>query len=549
MLIPHRFIIINTLFHTVKALIVDCLASGKGVRLSTRDVIGSGPRTIAGVLEKRGIAIKILPVESLLGDADSLNQYDLLLVSGMTSDISAIQKTLKIWRSIKNNPAIIGGPAASEPVRVLRKTNADISVTGEGESTLSELLGTELSKGKMPKAEDLHKIKGIAYKAGSRVKVNPFRPVQGKDTLYRSPPSTQRITDYPLFYAARVYVEVLRGCSNYHRSRIGPLHENCTYCEKCTEGSLEERYNCPAGIPPGCGYCSVPSLYGPPRSKPVHLVVEEVEKLLRLGVTRIVLSAPGFLDYGRDLLVEPEPLTDPRSPEPNYAVIEDLLMKLTSLPKMIEGDASIMVENIKAALVTETASRILGKYLRGTPINVGFETGDPEHSRSLGRPSSPSENLRAIRLLSKAGLRPYVYFIHGLPGQTESTVNATVEMINKSVELGACRIILYRFQSLPMTAFMGCPSGPPSALSDQGRRIHEAARKANESVKESLVGSRIKVVVAEQYSRDRNYLVAYPLRHGPVVLIEGDMKIVGDIVEIKVTEIASDRMIHGQVCI
>ena len=51
---------------------------------------------------------------------------------------------------------------------------------------------------------------------------------------------------------------------------------------------------------------------------------------MKEGVTRIVLSAPCFLDYGRDLLVEPEPLTDPRSPESNYNEIEKLLTAGTS---------------------------------------------------------------------------------------------------------------------------------------------------------------------------------------------------------------------------
>ena len=61
----------------MKPLIVDTLASGKGTRLTTRDVIGAGPRTVAGVLEKHGMEPTIVPVErylrekngSVIGDA------------------------------------------------------------------------------------------------------------------------------------------------------------------------------------------------------------------------------------------------------------------------------------------------------------------------------------------------------------------------------------------------------------------------------------------------------------------------------------------------
>jgi radical SAM superfamily enzyme YgiQ (UPF0313 family) len=533
---------------TVKSIIVDCLASGKGARITTRDVIGCGPRTIAGVLEKYNIETKIMPVEKFLNDKATLGLYDVLLTSGMTSDLTALQKVTKIWKQKNKNPVIIGGPVASEPIRVLRKTGADISVTGEGESTVSELLKMELDKGMMAKPQELHNVKGIAYRTGNRIEVNPFRPIQDSQVFREYPPSTIRIKDYPLYYAARVYVEILRGCSNFNRARVGPFGEMCNYCEKCTQAKLSERYDCPLGIPPGCGYCSVPSLYGPPRSRPKDLVIKEVKGLLEQGVTRLVLSAPGVLDYGRELLVQPAPLTDPRWPEPNYEVLEELLSQLTSLPKVAEGNASIMIENIKASLVTEHAVNLLGKYLYGTSVNIGFETGHPDHSCELGRPDTPSETLKAIRMLRRAGLNPYVYFIHGLPGQTEETVDATIEMINKSVGFGAERIILYRFRSLPMSAFMSFPSGSPSALEPHSKRIYEAAKRANEKSKRDLIGSCLKVVVAEQYDRDQRYLVAYPMKHGPVVLIKKNrVDKLGQVSDVEVLGVASDRIVYGKI--
>jgi tRNA A37 methylthiotransferase MiaB len=139
-----------------------------------------------------------------------------------------------------------------------------------------------------------------------------------------------------------------------------------------------------------------------------------------------------------------------------------------------------------------------------------------------------------------------VYFIHGLPGQTESTVDATVRMIEKSAQLGASRIILYRFQSLPMSAFTACPSGPPSAIDPESKRIYEVAKKVNEGRKEEMLGLVMKVVIAERYERDSRYLVAYPLNHGPVVLVEGDKCLIRDVVPIEVTDIASERIVYGK---
>ena len=527
----------------MKPLIVDTLASGKGTRLTTLDVIGAGPRTVAGVLEKLGIDPIITPVERFLKGKIEVQNYDVILISGMTSDIPAMGKTIRKWRKENKGSVIIGGPVSSEPERVLKKIGADIAITGEGEKTLSELVELGALHGS---TEGLDEVLGISYRVKKRVTINPMRPVQSREVFKEYQASTDTIKGYGLYKSARVYVEAVRGCSNYHRARIGPIGDSCTFCEQCTESGLKERYDCPVGIPPGCGYCSVPSLYGPPKSRPMEIIIDEARRLLDLGVHRLVLSAPGFLDYGRELLVEPDPLTDPRKPEPNYEEVEELLSGLTGLPQMEKGVASLMIENIKASLVTKRAANVLGKYLNDTPVSVGFETGSDSHSVQLGRPDTPSETLISLRRLKEAGMKPYVYFIHGLPGQNEETARETVDMIYKSAKLGADRVILYRFMSLPASTFSSYPSGPPAVHDPNSKIIYDAAQRANLGSKEELIGQTMKVVVANQYNRNRRFWVTYPMLHGPVVLLEGVNFDQGDVVTVRITDVANERMVYGR---
>lgn len=529
----------------MRPLIVDTLASGKGSRVATRDVIGAGPRAIAGVLEAGMHRPNLALVREVLEGRVDLQVFDALLVSGMTSDLTAIRRTVSRWKKGSEGPVLIGGPVTSEPERALEKTKADIAVVGEAELTLKEILELGLSQGYFPSENDLKNVQGIAYRGEEGVVFTGLRPVMERSIYDSLDPSTEIITDYPLFRSARVYVEVLRGCSNYHRTTLSSLH-TCSGCDLCQEGSLEERYYCPDGIPPGCGYCSVPSLYGPPRSRSVNRVVSEIQDLIERGVRRLVLSAPGFLDYGRDLLVEPQPLTDPRHPEPNYEAIEALLSGLYELDAIAQGKASLMIENIKGNLVTERAAKVLGRYLGGTPVNIGFETGSAEHSFRLGRSSTPRENLTAIRRLRRVGMKPYAYFIHGLPGQTSATVSETVKTIDASVGAGASRIILYRFQSLPMSAFQNEPGAPPASRDPQSKRVQDAARRANRRLKEDLLGTEIDVVIAEPYDRDRRFHVAYPMLHGPVVLVEGVEVSAGDVFRVVVEEVVSDRIVKGR---
>lgn len=521
----------------MKALIVDALASRKGERKASKDVIGAGPRALIGILETRGITASIVEAETIIarGFAES---FDLLLVSGMTGDIQAIRKVVSI---LKGGPVLLGGPVTSDPVQAIGKTGCDFAVIGEGEETLNELLDRGLGQSELESVQ-LRGIKGVAFKNKEGVEVMPLRRVMPRVIFDSFKPSSAAIRDYTLHRSARVYVEVLRGCSNYNRALIDG---NCESCGLCRSGSLTERYYCPLGTPPGCGYCSVPSLFGPPKSRSVHKIKEEVVGLIDEGVRRVVLSAPCFLDYGRDLLVEPEPLTDPRSPEPNYEELEKLLASLADTSSMAGGTAAFMIENLKSSLVTDRAAKLLGRYLFGTPVSIGFETGSEVHSYSMGRPSTPRETLTAVSRLKKAGLKPYVYFIHGLPGQNEKTVEETVKAIDHSMKEGAERVILYRFQSLPMSAFNGYPSAPPNIRDPGSKRIHEAAARANMRVKDSMLGGVIRVVVAERYNRDKRFLVAYPLKHGPVILIESPQPFEGRVIDVKVTGVASERMVHG----
>jgi radical SAM superfamily enzyme YgiQ (UPF0313 family) len=464
----------------------------------------------------------------------------------MTSDLPTIQRICRQWRINNTGPVVLGGPVCSEPVRALEKTTAQVAVIGEGELTLRELLREINDVGQVSKY-NLSKIRGIAYRSEDQIEVNELRPVIPKADYIDFTPSTKTVEDYPLHYAARVYVEVLRGCSNYRRSTLGPIGEKCVECGICYTGELEERYNCPVGIPPGCGYCSVPSLYGPPKSRTRAKIVEEVQELIDHEVRRIVLSAPGFLDYGREDLVEPSPLTDPRNPKPNIPRIEELLSDLHDIPEITRRDVSLIIENIKGGLVTEEAAKILGRYLKGSPVNLGFETGSDDHAAKLGRPDTPTENLRALKRLKDAGMKPYVYFIHGLPGQTLETANETVRRIRQTLNYGADRIILYRFSSLPMSAFSDCPSGPPAERDPFSRQIMEEALKVNQRSKDNLVGKRVRAVVAEPYSRNRDLLVAYPMLHGPVILIDNMKGLIGKVVDVLITDIRSERLVRGTV--
>ncbi|MDH5703181.1 MAG: hypothetical protein OEY99_03125, partial [Aigarchaeota archaeon] len=82
-------------------LVVDCLGVGRskeGTRFATRDVIGAGPRAIAGVLERHRLQPSLVECSSVFQRPKDLEKFDVLLLTGMSGDIPALRRTSSRWR-------------------------------------------------------------------------------------------------------------------------------------------------------------------------------------------------------------------------------------------------------------------------------------------------------------------------------------------------------------------------------------------------------------------------------------------------------------------
>ncbi len=509
----------------LKVAVVDCLAFGSlGRRVSSVDVVGAGPRLLVGMLKKLGLEPELLECDRAL--ATSLEGFDVLMVSGMSSDIESMKAVLK--RFGRGRMSFAGGPACVDYEELLGRGFTAV-VWGEAELSVPKLVEA-LESG------NIRGVPNLVFEEGGSVVSNVVGGYAREPLLWSFEPDAESIKGYRHYWARRVYVEVVRGCSNFYRTTLPavlPKALECSRCGICRRGDLESRLTCPLGIPPGCGYCLVPRLYGPARSRPVEQVVKEVEGLVELGVRRVVLSAPDILDYGRDWLVRPRPLTDPRNPPANLDALEKLLSSVTSIPRVERGDVYVMVENVKPNLVTVEAARLLGRYLGGTTINIGLETGDEEHHASLGRPSTVEEVARAVKLLRDAGLRPYVYAIYGLPGESWETVRKTIKTLRRVYRLGAERVILYRFRPLRGSAFEGYPS-PPSGDS-RAEALKRFVSSLELSSKRRLLGKTLRVAVVDRYRG--NAYVGYTLPHGPVAIVLSDDEVRGRIVDAVVREV------------
>jgi threonylcarbamoyladenosine tRNA methylthiotransferase MtaB len=519
-------------------LVVDALARARGSRYSTFDVVGAGPRVVAGLLADRYETL-LKPYEEVYRNVSSYLDYEFIMVSAMTSDKVAVKKLVsRLRRKGFRGKIVLGGPITSEGEGLLGLyKEIDYLIIGEAEIPLQKFVECVVEK-----SCELNEVPALVYRVKGRTVTTGPHVHTPEELLNSVRPWTMLGESYNPPSVFRIYVEVVRGCSNYHRPLLRKL--GCLECLKCRSGAPAERLKCPVNIPPGCGFCSVPFLFGPPRSKNPVVIKREVEELIANGARRIVLSAPDFLDYYRGRKNGSRVLTDPCNPPANIEAIEELLNQLASIREVEKGRVTISIENVKACLVDREVASLLGRYLKGTTIHIGCETGDGEfNNRVLGKPISPGDVVKASKLLSENGLRPYVYLMYGLPYMDSSTYLKTLSLVDELAGANVEKITLYKYIPLPQTSFKmkRLPLGFDKEITLlMKKRIEEY----NFMVKKNLRGSILEVFLLET----KRGVYGYPVKHGPVVFVETEPQFSGKVNgcrgRVKITEVAP-RFVKG----
>jgi radical SAM superfamily enzyme YgiQ (UPF0313 family) len=430
----------------MKAVVIDAFIEGeKEFNLQ----IGVGPRLIATVISESGVECDLVWFRRVYENPEILKDFDLIFVSGFTTSRETIDSICKI-ASDKNPEGvkILGGPVAFDPNDYFKESEFDISVVGEGEKTIVELINSGFDR------ELMKSVKGIAFKDDSEVVYTGPRASLDKKELNRIP-DTKYVRAYPFYKFARVSVECVRGCSNFNRPRIELADgTKCIECGNCESDDLKKRMHCPVDIQPGCGYCCVPHIFGPPRSRAKETIIKEIQGLIDEGVSKISLCAPDLLDYKREELLNDEPLTDPFWPEPNYGEIEELLSSIAAL-KGVNESVFISIDELKPSLLNDRILEMIARYLPGSPIVLVCETGSQDQLTELGRPFPVEKNVELTKKARGLGLMPMTFFINWLPNQTPERTNQTLQLMEKLDRAGCVRMLCYRLAALPATAFHG----------------------------------------------------------------------------------------------
>ncbi len=161
------------------------------------------------------------------------------------------------------------------------------------------------------------------------------------------------------------------------------------------------------GCAHGCRFCLVSQAFSPMR-------FHEPEQIVRMG-------AEGIKSHRRLGLVGPA-VTD-------HPAIEDILERLLGLGARF---------SISSLRLTSLTPRLLEQMVRGglRSITLAPEAGSEELRRSIKKGINEAQILESVRQAADKGMQQIkLYFMTGLPGETEEDIQALAELVLESKKL------------------------------------------------------------------------------------------------------------------
>ncbi len=258
---------------------------------------------------------------------------------------------------------IAGGIHASTlPREVLETSEFDVVVIGEGENTLRELC----------LGNDLHGISGIAFFDNTEfVTTNSRAPIMDLDDL---PLPAWQLYNLKYYRSPHIasrknpvgYMETNRGCNHF-----------CTYCSQGIFG-----HNV--------------------RWKSPERIVDEMFRMLDLGFHDIHIKDDNFTADIERAKVVCRLLVERKFPAP------------WALP------TGVNIHDVDSEFFQ--LAKAAGCYM----VSFGIESASPEVLRNVNKNQSPEQIRDAVNMAHDAGLETVGFFMIGLPGDTEETIEETM---------------------------------------------------------------------------------------------------------------------------
>lgn len=323
---------------------------------------------IAAYLKQQGISVNIV-------DCTFLSQKEALKkirdskpkIIGIQSMFSMKNKSLELARLLRDHCELLvaGGALPTTNPEVFLQ-DFDVSVIGEGEKTMLELVNFAINGGK------LSLVKGIAYREKTTGQIKRTPPRGLNDDLDTFPRPSRELFDNNAY-------------KKYYFQKFGYT----------TTAIMTSR-----GCPFACDFCSRPVFGNEFRARTALNVVDEIEEVVSLGHNRIW--------FGDDCFT----LNRPR-----LIVICDEIIKRKL---KIGWECLSRVDTLDS----ETVDKM--KQAGCLRMFFGIESGNDSILKIMKKQITVKQAYEATQLCKKKGIKAGAFFILGYPGENEKTILDTV---------------------------------------------------------------------------------------------------------------------------
>jgi radical SAM superfamily enzyme YgiQ (UPF0313 family) len=362
--------------------------------IDTRTTPHLGLAYLAAVSERRGDEVFLFDADveaESVTDAVHRFQPDAVGITANTPQVKQAWRTAQAIKSVKDIPIVIGGPHPSVlPLESAERSEIDIVARGEGEEIWLKVCDV-VEKGLAadpsftardlldPQARHIDHILGITFKTND-------------DELHNHPdhPPIADLDELPW--------------PAYHAFKM-ESYTNLQPATDAIDGAKSFSILTSRGCPYRCTFCSQSIMPQKWRARTAENILAEWQHLVEdLGAQEI-----GVLDDSANIKVD------------RLFELSDLLIehKLNHIPW-------IFVNGIRANLASqEFLAKLKAAGLKRTAF--GVESGDPDILLSIDKKIDHDTIRRAFENAKGVGLETIGFFIIGLPGETEETMERTIK--------------------------------------------------------------------------------------------------------------------------
>lgn len=269
-----------------------------------------------------------------------------------------------------------------------------------------------------------------------------------------------------------------------------------------------------------CTYCIVPYTRGKQRSRLPEFIIEEVNKLVTDGYKEVTLLGQNVNAYGKDLDI-------------NYG-----------MANLLEDVANTGIERIRFVTshpwdFTDEMIDVISKCDNVMPyVHLPIQSGSDRILKLMGRRYTKEEYITLYNKIRNKvkDVSITTDIIVGFPGETESDFEETLDIVNTCKFDGAFTFIFSPRVGTPASKL---PDNTPKEEKESRlHKLNELVNKYSNLSNQAILNKVVKCLVTSVSEKDNSKYMGYT-ENMKLVNIESDTDIIGEIVNVKITEAKS----------